>query len=96
VVSIQENNQEEDSGFFDKRTKIIIALCICFGVIFSLSFIIGAWFSCNAGEGTLAGLKCNEVKIVAACERLTGELYTVSENDIYPFGETREYNFTDG
>lgn len=75
--SIHANNLKE---FWDSYTGKMIILCTIVGVIFSLAFIIGAWYSCNSGGGILNGLECKEVKIVASCEDINGKKYDIGNN----------------
>lgn len=45
------------------KTYMAAILTFCLIMFCSLSFVAGGWYSCNAGGGTLNGLKCTEMNI---------------------------------
>jgi len=48
--------------------KILVFMGIILTVLVVGSFYIGAWYSCNQGQGTLSGLKCINIINLGTCK----------------------------
>lgn len=72
--------EEEKISFWKTQTGIAILLSAFIGIVFSCSFVLGAWYGCVQGDGKLYGLRCLDVNIVDSCESLTGKVYTIPPN----------------
>ena len=58
--------------------KIMIGLIIGIGFLLSCVFILGGFYSCHAGNGTLTGLKCVGYDEIGVCE-FEGQKYKLPE-----------------
>lgn len=72
-----------------KQTTIFFLIGVVIVTLCTLNFLLGAWYSCNAGGGTLYGLTCRQVEIIGACKDLEGDIYKVPTNyTVSPFFNT--------
>lgn len=55
----------------------IMGLC---GVLLLVGvFFLGGLYTCDAGDGSLIGLKCTQMKELGVCEDLMGNKYKVDD-----------------
>lgn len=78
---MEEEEQGETIGFATLKNPLtrLFLLGLVITLLLSSVFVLGGWYSCNAGGGTLSQLKCTNIEVVAACEDITGKRYRIPQ-----------------